>query len=162
MPAKQRIIGIADLAASADPDEQMVAYSLGSCIGVALYDPVAKVGGLLHFMLPDSRMDRKRAEARPGLFADSGIPTLLKTAAKLGLEPKRSRILAVGGAQVLDAPPSLRVGERNFEVLRKILEDLSLSLDTADVGGTQNRTLFLEVGSGKAGVRAAGGEVKYL
>lgn len=162
MPAKQRIIGIADLAASSDGEEQLVACSLGSCIGVAIYDPVSKVGGLLHFMLPDSRMDRKRAEARPGLFADSGIPVLLKTAAVLGLEPKRSRILAVGGAQVLDAPPSLRVGERNFEVLRKILEGLSLSLDTAEVGGTQNRTLFLEIGSGKAGVRTAGGEVRYL
>jgi len=162
MPAKQRIIGIADLAASADPDEQLVAYSLGSCIGVALYDPVAKVGGLLHFMLPDSRMDRKRAETRPALFADSGIPLLLRTAASLGLEAKRARILAVGGAQVLNAPPSLRVGERNFEVLRKILDELSLSLDTAEVGGTVNRTLILEVGSGKAGVRTPKGETKYL
>jgi len=56
---------VADLAASADPHEQLVAYSLGSCIGVALYDPVAKVRGLPHFMLPDSRMDRTSSPGDP-------------------------------------------------------------------------------------------------
>ena len=80
------VVGVSDMKASNDPTGTLVTYSLGSCIGVAIYDPVAKAGGLLHFMLPESSLDPEKASTRPFMFADSGIPRLFKAVYKLGGE----------------------------------------------------------------------------
>ena len=69
------IVGISDIKISNSPDDVIVTYALGSCIGISVYDPVAKVGGLLHYMLPDSTLDEKKAKDNPAMFADTGIPT---------------------------------------------------------------------------------------
>ena len=68
------VVGISDMKVSNKPGDVLVTYSLGSCIGVVLWDPVAKVGGLLHYMLPDSSLDKDKAQDKPFMFADSGIP----------------------------------------------------------------------------------------
>ncbi len=78
------IVSIADMKVTKNPDDTLITYSLGSCIGVAIYDPFVKVGGLLHFMLPDSRIDPQKAQRNPWMFADTGIPSLFKEAYKLG------------------------------------------------------------------------------
>ncbi|MGQ9653162.1 MAG: chemotaxis protein CheD [Thermodesulfobacteriota bacterium] len=72
----QRVVGIAELQVSADPSETLVACSLGSCIGIAIYDPEVRVGGMLHFILPDSSMAPQKAGTKPAMFADTGIPRL--------------------------------------------------------------------------------------
>ena len=72
------IVGISDMKVSNKPGDILVTYSLGSCIGVAIWDPKVKVGGLIHYMLPDSTMDKTRAEEKPFMFADSGVPRLFK------------------------------------------------------------------------------------
>jgi chemotaxis protein CheD len=75
----QIVVGISDLKVSGNAGDILITYALGSCVGVAVYDPVGKVGGLLHFMLPDSSIDETKAKRNPAMFADTGIPLLFKS-----------------------------------------------------------------------------------
>jgi chemotaxis protein CheD len=157
-----RIVGIADLAVSNDPGETLVAQSLGACMGVAIHDPGAGVGGMLHCMLPDSALDAVRAQHRPALFADTGIPLLLDMAFRLGLNRGRTRVVVAGGARILDDSGFFDVGSRNCEAVRRILGALDLALGGEDLGGVVNRTLHLTLATGRAWVRCAGQEVREL
>ena len=85
------IVGISDCQWSAAEDTSIITYALGSCIAVCLYDPRAKVGGMLHFMLPESDLNREKAQRNPYTFADSGIPILFRKAYELGA--LKSRLL---------------------------------------------------------------------
>ncbi len=85
----------------------LVTYALGSCIAVALYDPVAKAGGLLHYMLPESAIDAAKAAANPFMFADTGIPRLIEVLRAAGGEPKRMVVRLAGGAPGLGQRRSL-------------------------------------------------------
>ena len=67
------IVGVADLAVSSNPAVLIVTYSLGSCLGVTIYDPVAKVGGLLHAMLPDSTIDPAKAASQAAIDRKSVV-----------------------------------------------------------------------------------------
>ncbi len=152
----QRVVGIAEMQVSADPSETLVAYSLGSCIGLAIYDPEARVGGILHFMLPDSSLDPPKASAKPAMFADTGIPRLFREAHALGLRKWRARVVVAGAAQILDESGYFNVGRRNCAAVRRILWRNNVLIDTEDVGGRMNRTLFLEIGTGRTWLKTAG------
>ena len=95
-------VGVGDCRVSADLDCELVTYALGSCIAVAIYDPEARVAGLLHFMLPDSTLSHAKANRNPYIFADTGIPLLFRRAYEYGAERRRLVIRLVGGAQVLE------------------------------------------------------------
>jgi len=159
---KQIVVDIAAMAVTAEPGAQLVTYSLGSCIGLVIYDPVARVGGLLHYMLPESCIDPAKAAEKPGMFADTGIPMLFKTAYRLGLEKKRARVVVAGGAQVLDASDTFKIGKRNYAALRKIFWKNNVLVDAEDVGGNTSRTVFLELDSGKVWVRKGRQQITYL
>ena len=159
---KQCISDIADMALSADPDSQLVTYSLGSCIGVAIYDSEKKVGGILHYMLPDSTVDADQARKKPCMFADTGIPHLFRSAYKLGLDKAKARVVVVGGAQGIDASDTLKIGTRNYAALRKIFWKNNILIDAEDVGGTTSRSLFLDVGTGKIWIKNAHKSTKTL
>ena len=150
------IVGIADMLVSKDPGSALITYSLGSCIGVALYDPVAKVGGLLHFMLPDSQIDAEKAKKNPWMFADTGIPLLFREAYKLGGEKQRMVVKVAGGAQIMDESGYFNIGKRNYMVLRKILWKNNVLIAAESVGGSVNRTLTLELSTGKVWVKTSG------
>lgn len=90
------VIGIGDCRVSKDPSDVLVTHALGSCIAVLLYDPQAKVAGLLHYMLPESSLDPAGAAKRPCLFADTGISLLLRSACQLGAVQSRMVIVATG------------------------------------------------------------------
>src|ERR1035438_5866398 len=85
----QVVVGVADCRVSSGPDEVLTTYALGSCIGLAAHDPQASVGGLLHFMLPDSAIDPARGRERPFMFADTGVPMLFEQMAKIGASQRR-------------------------------------------------------------------------
>lgn len=152
----QRVVGIAELQVSADPSETLVAYSLGSCMGIAIYDPEVRVGGMLHFILPDSSMDPQKASAKPAMFADTGIPRLFKEAHALGLRKWRARVVVAGAAQILDQSGYFNIGRRNWAMVRKILWRNNVLIDAEDVGGRLNRTLFLEIETGRTWLKTAG------
>ncbi len=156
------IVGIADMKVSDDPKVTLVTHSLGSCIGVAVYDPVARVGGMLHYMLPESKMDHQRAKERPLMFADSGIPLLFKACYKLRAEKKRMIVKVAGGSQIMDPSGVFNIGKRNYAALRKIFWRNNVLVDAEDIGGTCNRTMWLSIATGEVGLKAHGQEHKVL
>mgnify|MGYP006279424681 CR=1 FL=1 len=109
----RRIIGVADMQVSDNSADVLVTYSLGSCIGVVIFDEVARVGGILHYMLPDSSMDKEKASRKPYMFADTGIPRLFKHSYQLGAQKNRIRVYVAGGAEILDQKGFFNIGKRN-------------------------------------------------
>ncbi|MFZ0450492.1 MAG: chemotaxis protein CheD [Desulfatiglandaceae bacterium] len=150
------IVGVSDMKVSHDIDSVLITYSLGSCIGVSIYDPVAKVGGLLHYMLPDSNLDKGKAQKNPYMFADTGIPNLFKAAYKLGAVKQRMKVIVVGGAQVLDQKGFFNIGKRNHMALRKIFWKNKVMIDYEEVGGNVNRTIKLQVQDGVSWLKVSG------
>ena len=154
------VVGVSDMKTSNDHKGTLVTYSLGSCIGIAVYDPVVKAGGLLHFMLPESSLDPQKAAGRPYMFADSGIPRLFKAVYGLGGEKRRMRVIVVGGSQVLDQKGFFNIGKRNEMAVRKIFHRNNVMIDYQDTGGSSNRTIRLEIGSGLTHIKVSGeGEI---
>lgn len=151
------VVGISDCKISGNPDDLLITYALGSCIAVALYDPVAKVGGLLHYMLPDSGLDRSKAERNPFMFADTGILRLLEAVRARGAQPGRMVVRLAGGAQVMDSNGTFQIGKRNYLAARKILWKAGILVASEAVGGEVSRTTRLEMATGRMWVREGGG-----
>lgn len=146
-----------DLAVSNDPDAVLVTHSLGSCIGVLVFDPVVKVGGLLHLMLPESSLNPERAKREPGVFADTGLPILFRSAYQHGAKKGRMRVVVVGGSQVMDASGHFNIGKRNYAAVRKILWRNNVLVDKEDVGGNVNRTVGVLCATGEMWMKTNGG-----
>jgi len=157
----KQIVGVADMKVSNSQNDSIITYSLGSCIGLVIYDPAVKVAGLLHYMLPESSIDKEKAANRPYMFADSGIPRLFKTAYKLGAVKQRMRIYVAGGAEILDQKGFFNIGKRNYMALKKMFFKNRVMIDKQDVGGNVNRTVRIEIATGDIYVKTSGSkEVK--
>ena len=156
--AKSIVVDIADLAVSKDPNCTLVTYSLGSCIGVVVWDPVVKVGGLLHFMLPESTISPDKARNRPGMFADTGIPLLFRKVYAEGGDKKRMVVKVAGAAQLMDSQGVFNIGKRSHLALRKILWRNNVLVDAEEVGGYDGRTVKLEIGTGRVLIKSKSGE----
>ncbi len=154
----QIVIDIADGCISSNSDDVLVTYSLGSCLGVAIYDPEVRVGGMIHCMLPLSSADPHKAEVRPFMFVDKGMMEILSQLFQHGLSRERAMVKVAGCARILDNSNLFRIGERNFTVLRKILWKNGLMIKGEAIGGSVSRTLRLEIGTGRCTVRSAGKE----
>ena len=150
------IVGVSDMKVSNEAESTIVTYSLGSCIGVAIYDPVARVGGLLHFMLPESSLDSAKAQKNPCMFADTGIPHLFKSAYQLGAKKQRMKVIVAGGSQVLDQKGFFNIGKRNYMALKKIFFKNNVLIDHENVGGNSNRTVKLKVKDGSIWLKVSG------
>jgi len=146
---------------SSDMEATLVTYSLGSCIGIAVYDSVARVGGLLHYMLPESSLDPIKAKKNPHMFADTGIPSLFKAAYKLGAKKQRLKVIVIGGSQILDQKGFFNIGKRNETAARKMFHKNNVIMSYKDVGGVVNRTVKLVINNGDTWIKVSGkGEKK--
>jgi chemotaxis protein CheD len=154
----QHTVGISEMKVSLNPEDRLITYSLGSCVGLALYDPVAVVGGMIHCMLPLSKIDSVKAQATPEMFTDTGVPLLLQTMLDRGALKSRLVAKVAGAASLLDERGTFRIGERNYIVLRKILWKNDILIAAEEVGGTIARTLCLHMDSGKTTIKACGTE----
>ena len=154
-------VGIADMKLSSDKSDVLITHALGSCLGVTIYDAILGIGGMIHIMLPLSRIDQEKAKAKPFMFVDTGIPTLFNEAYALGARKENIEVKVAGGAQILDANGHFKIGERNYTMLRKILWKNNVLIASEDVGGSDSRTLALEMELGRVTIRA-NGEVKEL
>jgi chemotaxis protein CheD len=134
----------------------LTTYALGSCIGLAVHDRQAGVGGLLHFMLPDSSIDPQRARDNPFLFADTGIPLLIQKVRGTAGPGKRLVAYAAGGAQMMDRENVFEIGKRNSLAMRKILWKAGVLLESEAVGGDQSRTMRFEIGTGRVWLHEGG------
>lgn len=150
------VVGVADMKVSNNSEDVLVTYSLGSCIGLAVFDPIANVGGLLHYMLPESSLDGNKAKKNPCMFGDTGIPTLFKTTYQLGAKKNRLKVVVVGGAQILDQKGLFNIGKRNHTILRKMFWKNNVMIDFEDVGGSCNRTLKLAMNTGEVWLKVSG------
>ena len=156
------VVGVGDMKVSNEPGVVLVTYSLSSCIGLAIHDPVAQVGGMLHYMLPESSLDGRKAKKNPYMFGDTGIPALFREAYKLGAKKNRLRVIVVGGAQILDQKGLFNIGKRNYITLRKLFWKNNVMTDFEEVGGNVNRTLRLEIKTGQAWLKVSGIGVKKI
>jgi len=150
-------VGIADCQVSSDPNSLLVTHGLGSCIAVTIYDPQARVAGLLHLMLPDSKMAREQAKQKPHMYADTGIPDLFHAAYARGADKRRMIVRLVGGAQVLDPNGVFNIGKKNHAACRRILWAAGVLIHAEEVGGNISRTVRLEVASGRLQWNSGGG-----
>jgi len=147
------VAGIGEMIATTDPTATLVTYSLGSCIGVSIYDPEVNFGALIHCMLPSSKVEQEKAAINPHRYTDTGIVAMLQTAFDHGADRSRMQIRVAGGAAPMDACGRFKIGERNFATLRKVLWKNNLLLQGEDVGGTQPRTMTLYMPDGRVTVR---------
>ncbi len=155
------VVGMADCRVSAVSEECVATYALGSCIGLAVYDRNARVGGLLHFMLPDSSIAAK-GEKNPFKFADTGIPRLLNEVCALGASKVHLEVWAAGAAHMLESAGGFEIGKRNHQTLRRLLWKFGLLLQAEAIGGNQSRSVRLEIGTGNFWVQESGEERKLL
>ena len=155
-PRATKVVGISDCAISADPDATLITYALGSCVAVALYDPVRKAGGLLHIILPESQLNPEKAAQNPWMFADTGIPKMLERITQVGADRRRLIVRLAGGAQLLDPNGTFNIGKRNIMAVKKMLWKAGLLLTGEAVGGEISRTVRLPLDSGSFFIREAG------
>ncbi|MEI2724736.1 MAG: chemotaxis protein CheD [Verrucomicrobiota bacterium] len=155
-PRKNLIVGVGDMLASNDVQANLVTYSLGSCVGVAIYDPVMKVGGLLHAMLPDSTINAERAATRPYMFVDTGLPALFHAVYTLGALKPRLTVRLAGGAEFLDGKKIFNIGGRNVTATLDLLMRNNVKLGASETGGHESRTLRLDLATGQLSVDMPG------
>jgi chemotaxis protein CheD len=155
-------VGVGDCQVCNQPGNVLITYALGSCIAVMVHDPLASVGGLLHFMLPESQIDPEKAGKQPFMFADTGIPLLFRRAYELGAEKRRMVVAVAGGSQIMDPEGSFNIGKRNYMAMRKIFWKAGVLVQVEEVGGAVSRTVRLEVGSGKMFLREGGEKEQEL
>lgn len=165
MPSRSHIlsecvVGISEARVSADATQVLVAHSLGSCMGIGLYDPGARVGGLLHALLPTSDMDPGAARVRPAMFVDTGLTHLLEGMAAAGASLRRCQVVLVGAAQILDHSNFFQIGRRNYAAARRALWQRGLFISREEIGRTVPRTVRLHVGTGEFVVAERGGAPK--
>lgn len=150
------VVGIADCQTSKDRKSTLVTYALGSCVGVAVFDPASAVGGLLHILLPESSLDADKAAKNPCMFADTGVAALLSRITELGGMKSRLRVWLAGGSAVMDDRGVFNIGKRNQLAVRKALWKAGLLTLSEDLGGQGSRTVRLNLETGTFWIRAAG------
>ncbi|MGB5987414.1 MAG: chemotaxis protein CheD [Desulfobacterales bacterium] len=134
----------------------LITHALGSCLGLMIFDPVAEVGGLLHAMLPLSKINPEKARQNPFMFVDTGVPALFQQVYALGGEKKRLIVKAAGCGNPLGKNEMFKIGERNFTVLKKLLWKNNVLLKAQDVGGTASRTVHFEMDGGRTLISSNG------
>jgi chemotaxis protein CheD len=148
---------MADCRVASESGDILATFALGSCIGLSVYDPWAKVGGMLHFMLPDSGIDPARGRENPYMFADTGIPMLIEQVCAKGAKKRQLVAHAAGGASIMDPQNVFDIGKRNHLALRKILWKAGVLLSGEAVGGSTSRTIKLEIDGGRLWLQEACG-----
>ncbi len=148
--------GVGDMKVSNNPEAILSTYSLGSCIGLAVYDPVGRVGGILHYQLPWSSVVSEGRALQAHRFADTGIPALFKACSRLGADPRRMVLKAAGGSGKVGGSSLFNIGARNIDALKKIFFRMGMSLRALDLGGSCSRTMWLDLSDGKLTLKVNG------
>lgn len=155
-------VGIGEFKVAKNP-ARLVTLGLGSCVGIGIWDPVTKIGGLLHIMLPSSNEFSRPLKKEK--YADLGIPMMLEELLNLGAGRGRMTAKLVGGAQMfsgLDKKQLFNIGERNIMASRQILKAMHVSITAEEVGGNKGRTMYLDISSGQVLIKTLGKDIKVL
>lgn len=153
-------VKIADQKTASSPD--ILRTVLGSCIGICLYDPEKRVGGLSHIMLPSSS---DNDQARKEKYADTAIPLLLERLIKLGADKRRIIAKIVGGATMFKiSVDSLigNIGNRNVEMVKKVLKENKIKIVAEEVGADHARTIDFYLETGKVRIKGPNKAIKMI
>ncbi|HOV26865.1 MAG TPA: chemotaxis protein CheD [Pseudobacteroides sp.] len=155
-------VGMADYKAICHPGI-LVTLGLGSCVGIALYDPTTRIIGLAHIMLPTSKISK--SVINEAKFADTAIVRLVEEMVKLGANRRMIKAKLAGGAQMFnfnDFNDNIRIGLRNIEASREVLAQLDIPIVSEDVGGSHGRTIELYSDDGKLLIKTVGFGINYI
>ncbi len=155
-------VGMADLNICRAPD-MITTLGLGSCIGIAVYDPVLKIGGLAHIMLPDSTQMRNNSNIAK--FADTGIEELIKRVTAAGANRRRLVAKIAGGAKMFEVSGLSNignVGERNAQASKRKLQQMGIPLLAEDTGLNFGRTVELYPATGEFHIKAVGKQLRII
>jgi len=154
--ARKITVGMAEYHVSNDPEEVLCILGLGSCIGVCLYDPVRRVGGMAHVLLPE----HIPGQSNPFKFADTAVPALLAEVEKVGGSRRNIVAKISGGAKMFSGTDTLfDIGKRNAHAVREALQALGIPLKGEDTGGSRGRSIFFYIEDGKLEVKVLGRDV---
>jgi len=152
------VVDVADLKLCDDPDGVLVTYALGSCIAVCVHDPIRRVSGMIHYMLPLAKVSPDKAREKPAMFADTGVPMLFEMMFQRGCQKDDMVVKVAGGGTFHDDQGFFNIGPRNHTVLRKLLWKNGILIKAEDVGGQKSRTVRLFVADGSVVVSSQGEE----
>ncbi len=153
------IVGVGDLAVR--HREILATHALGSCIAVCAWDPSNCTGFLLHFMLPDSKLDPRRAQRQPALFCDTGLDLAMREIERLGILQANLRVKLAGGAAV-GLSNVANIGKRNLLAARSWLWRAKLPIRAEEVGGTISRTVHFDPTTGQVVLHTPGQKDRIL
>ena len=148
----KHVVGIGEMTVSDSPGDIIVTHSLGSCVGLTLYDPIGRIGGMVHCMIPFSKSNEDKAKENPCMFTDTGVVALLERILHLGAEKKKLIAKVAGAAKMLDGNDHFNTAERNYTVLRKVLWKNNILIEAEQTGGNIPRTLTLYLDNGRTTV----------
>jgi chemotaxis protein CheD len=154
------MVRMGELVVSGTEGDELVALGLGSCIGLALHDPVKRIVGLAHIVLPSA--GSTRGDGGPARFADHAVPRLIADMKRLGAAPHRLEAILAGGAKMFQLGDNLDIGRRNAEATIAALEAESIPVRATATGGGAGRTMRISVGGGRVTVKDAGGKPVVL
>ena len=159
---EQRKVGIADYKIGIAP-QKLITLGLGSCVGIALYDRVKKIGGLSHIMLPDSTAFHK--EVKSEKFADTAIPKMIQELYGGTLQTRNLVAKIAGGASMFKFPDKKMtsdIGKRNVEAVEKILHELGIPVLGSHTGGSVGRTMVVDLDTFEVDIRTASKSIIVL
>jgi chemotaxis protein CheD len=151
-------VGVADWRVTDDDDSLLVTSGLGSCVAVAVYDPDADVGGLLHAMLPEA----DGPVENPAKYVDSGLDEMLSAMVRLGAGPENLAAKLAGGSTMLDLSVGDSVGARNVAAAERALADAGIELLDAETGGDSGRSVSFSPTSGDVTIDRVDAEVHVI
>lgn len=151
------VVNVSDAALSTDPHATIITYALGSCLGLTVFDPVLRIGGIVHCLLPLSQTSPEKAQSNPFMFVDTGLPLFLNRFFALGGMKSRMIVKVAGCGNMLDEKGQFNIGQRNHTVMRKILWKNNILIASEMVGGTVAKTMSLVLATGKVLVKTKDG-----
>jgi chemotaxis protein CheD len=125
-----------------------------------LYDPLLRIGGMIHYMLPNSNISAEKAATRPAMFADQGVPLLFQRMYEMRCKKENLIVKVAGGGKLYEDNGVFDIGRRNYTILRKMLWKNNVMITAEDVGGAKSRTARLYIDSGRTTVTSMGKEVE--
>jgi len=152
----QIVVSVSNFLVSDSPAVSLVTFSLGSCLGLTAFDPQARIGGLIHCLLPKGNPGSQKFQANPAMYVNIGVATMLRQLMKMGADKDRLVLKAAGCARLLNVTDNLDMGAKNYQALLEILKILGLSLAGQHLGGSIPRAMCLRMDSGKVSVTSSG------
>jgi chemotaxis protein CheD len=179
------VVGLGEIKISRDPNDVLVAYGLGSCLGIGMHDPVTRLAGMLHAILPTqpdsrrvqnglsneghailpSRPESKGGEDQSGKYVDIGIQNLLEQLVRAGADRRRIVVRMAGGANMLVAPgfsQVMNIGGRNVEAAQSVFRSLKLNVASQETGGSTGRTVRFYPVDGRMTIRTVGNQERVI